>query len=80
MFGLFGLFNNNFEPHSYSFCYMNGKRVVVNRVFSTRAEANRKMYDICNKRGFKIIKVYDDKHEKAYYTDNGAEFHINRIF
>ena len=37
------------------------------------------MYQICNKYGMQIVKVYNDKHDKSYFTNTGAEFHINRM-
>ena len=38
------------------------------------------MYRLCDKYGMAIVKVYDDKHDKTYFTNTGTEFHINRMF
>lgn len=51
----------------------------VDELYYSRAAAERRMYDICGKRGLQIKKVYPDKHFKTYICDNGATFHINRM-
>lgn len=65
--------------HTYSLCLLRGPRK-LEETFSTREGATSRMYQICNKYGMQIVKVYDDKHDKTYFTNTGAEFHINRMF
>ena len=67
------------KRHTYTLCsYKTPKR--VDKVFTTRESAMAEMYRICNSNGMQIVKVYDDKHDKTYFTNTGAEFHINRMF
>lgn len=67
------------KRHTYTLCsYKTPKR--VDKVFTTRENAMAEMYRICNSNGMQIVKVYDDKHDKTYFTNTGAEFHINRMF
>lgn len=67
------------KRHTYTLCsYKTPKR--VDKVFTTRESAMTEMYRICNSDGMQIVKVYDDKHDKTYFTNTGAEFHINRMF
>lgn len=67
------------KRHTYTLCsYKTPKR--VDKVFTTRESAMAEMYRICNSDGMQIVKVYDDKHDKTYFTNTGAEFHINRMF
>lgn len=73
---------NEFEgnkSYSYSLCSVGGPKKVY-ETFSTRENAKKRMYDICAKYGMQINKIYDDKHDKTYFTDKGSEFHINRVF
>lgn len=65
--------------HTYSLCSINFSKN-INKVFSSRENALAELYHICSKYRMNIIKIYDDKHDKTYFTDNGAEFHINRMF
>ena len=65
--------------HTYSLCSFNAPKN-VDKQFSTRETAMSEMYKICNKYGMIITKIYDDKHDKTYFTNTGAEFHINRMF
>ena len=67
------------KNHVYSLCSI-GAPKEVNEVYSTRESAKRAMYSICEKYGMSINKVYDDKHDKTYFTDRGSEFHINRLY
>ena len=67
------------DKHSYTFCYINGRKQ-INRVYNSREIAKSKMYEICDKERLAIVKVWNDNHDKTYFTDNGAEFHINRVF
>ena len=76
---MFGLYDSSFTNHSYTFCYIHGRKQ-VNQTFSTREQANKQMYKICSKKGIYIVKTYDDKHDKTYFGSNGAEFHINRVY
>lgn len=81
-------FNNHvpFDPyglggngHSYSLVAINTPRK-VDKVYGSRQLAKDEMYHICDRYGLRIVKVYDDKHDKSYFTDGGVEFHINRLF
>ena len=65
--------------HTYSLCLLHGPRK-LEETFSTRENATARMYQVCNKYGMQITKIYDDKHDKSYFTNTGAEFHINRLF
>lgn len=65
--------------HLYSLCFFGGKRK-INESYSSRYQAQERMYAICKKFGLSISKVWDDKHYKTYFTTNGGEFHINRMF
>jgi hypothetical protein len=56
-----------------------GAKRKINRVFSSRQEAMDYMYAICGKRGYRITRVWDDKHDKTYICDNdGVRFFICR--
>lgn len=70
---------NGEKKHTYSLCLVGGSRKVY-ETFSTRDSAKRRMYDLCEKYGLQITKVYDDKHDKTYFTNDKSEFHINRLF
>lgn len=48
------------------------------RLFQTREEALRFMYDICDKKHLSISKIYDDTHDKTYICDNDVRFYIQR--
>lgn len=63
--------------HTYSFAATG--LGVGDMVFSSRQEANRHMYDLCDKFGLRVSKVYDDKHDKTYVCDNGVCFYIQRM-
>lgn len=76
---MFGLFNWGFGEHSYSLCYINGSKQ-INGTYSSRESATKKMHEICDRKNMHIVKVWDDKHDKTYFTNTGAEFHINRVF
>lgn len=65
------------SEHRYSLC-VSGLGRVKTYEFTSRHMANEKMYAICKKHGLKIVKIYDDKHDKAYFCDNGVRFNINR--
>lgn len=67
------------KRHSYSLCSLNAPKN-VDKIFSTRESATSEMYRLCNKYRMQVVKVYDDKHYKSYFTNTGAEFHINRMF
>ena len=68
------------EPnHIYSLCSYGGS-IKVNETYPTRHEAESAMYKLCNRNGLAIDKVYNDKHDKTYFTNKGTEFHINRLF
>lgn len=66
------------KRHYYSLASVNSPK--VNKEFSTRESAMSEMYRLCDKYGMAIVKVYDDKHDKTYFTNTGTEFHINRVF
>lgn len=78
MFG-FNLLNSpfNYSEHSYSLAATGIK--LKEMTFNSRQEANSKMYNLCEKYGLKIVKTYDDKHDKTYICDNGVRFYIQRI-
>lgn len=77
---LFDGFSWNFGgKHTYSLSGV-GTPKKVDRVFSSRENAMKEMYRLCNRYGMYIVKVYDDNHDKSYFTNTGAEFHINRLY
>lgn len=51
----------------------------VDKTFTTRNAANQEMYSLIQRYGLKVVKTYNDKHDKTYICSNGAEFHINRL-
>ena len=63
--------------HYYTLVLLGAKKN-VSRLFKSRDAANTVMYELMGKLGLSIEKVYDDKHDKTYICNNGAEFHINR--
>ena len=67
------------KGHQYSLAVVNAP-FKVDRVYGSRQMAKDEMYRICDRYNLRIVKVYDDKHDKSYFTDEGAEFHINRLF
>lgn len=67
------------KRHNYTLCSVNAPKN-VDKIFPTRESAKSEMYRLCDKYGMQIVKVYDDRHNKSYFTNTGAEFHINRMF
>ena len=67
------------ENHIYSLYLAKSKDLKVYKLFSTRRDAELAMEDICKKNNLHIINMFDEKHYKTYITDQGSEFHINRI-
>lgn len=72
---MFGYLNNG---HVYSFASVGFKKN-YDKVFCSRQAANEYMYKICEKKGLRIKKVWDDKHDKTYICDNGITFYIQRV-
>ena len=66
------------EGHLYTLVLLGAKKK-VSKLFKSRYAANNVMYKLMGKLGLSIEKVYDDKHDKTYICNNGAEFHINRF-
>ena len=66
------------EGHYYTLVLLVAKKIVSN-LFKSRYAANNVMYELMGKLGLSIEKVYDDRHDKTYICNNGAEFHINRF-
>ena len=64
--------------HYYTLVLLGAKKN-VSRLFKFRDAAITVMYELMGKLGLSIEKVYDDKHDKTYICNNGAEFHINRF-
>ena len=73
---MFGLFNN--RGHRYSLAATGIK--FRDREFASRQEAESEMYKFIDKNGFKVEKIYDDKHFKTYRCNWGVTFYINRVF
>lgn len=69
---------NQNDRHTYSFV-TTGFKWNKDKLFSSRQAANDYMYHICKRKGCRIVKVYDDKHSKTYFTDVGAQFYIQRM-
>lgn len=77
LFNCLGFLTGN-PTHRYELCLFQGPRN-IDEVYSSRSAAESRMYQICDKYGLRITKVYPDKHFKTYICDNGATFHINRM-
>lgn len=69
---------NQNDCHIYSLATI-GFKWNKNKLFSSRQAANDYMYYICKRKGYKIVKIYDDKHNKTYFTDVGVQFYIQRM-
>lgn len=72
------LFNGMISKYHYTFACTGLK--VKERDFATRQAANKYMYDVCAKHGIRIVKIYDDKHNKTYICDNDVRFYIQRAW
>ena len=46
--------------------------------FGSRQCAEQAMYGIIGRKGLRIGKVYDDKHDKTYVCNGGVRFYITR--
>ena len=69
---------NLYNGHQYTMVLI-GAGKVVSKTFSTREAANQAMYKLMGKHGLSLEEVYNDRHDKTYICNKGAEFHINRI-
>lgn len=67
----------NENQHCYSLATSDGIHD-FHRDYATREQAQKAMYKLCSKYGVRIVKVYDDKHDKTYICNTGERFHINR--
>lgn len=75
MLNLFGSWESG---HQYTLVLIGtGKR--ISKTFNSRNAANQAMYKLMGKYKLSLEKVYDDKHDKTYICNKGAEFHINRL-
>ena len=70
---------NDWNGGHYYTLVLSGAKKKVSKLFKSRDAANNCMYELIGKLGLSIEKVYDDKHDKTYICNNGAEFHINRF-
>ena len=63
--------------HSYTLVAEGRKK--FDKLFLTRSEATKKMYELVNELHLKISKVYEDRHDITYIcNDEITRFHINR--
>ena len=76
----YGIFDvGNFSKHHYNFVMTNKDgKIISNKVFSSRNAAMNEMYSKMAGRSLSLKKVWDDKHDKTYITNEGIQFHINR--
>lgn len=66
------------QGHSYTLSAIGTKRK-LSRVFKSREQANAYMYDYCGRKGYRITRVWDDKHNKTYICDgDNVRFFICR--
>lgn len=65
--------------NNYTFVMTGANLKEVDKMFTNRAQANEEMYRLIREHDLKVVKVYNDKHDKTYICSNGAEFHINRL-
>jgi hypothetical protein len=72
------LFGNWESGHQYTLVLI-GAGKTVSKTFNSRNAANQAMYKLMGKHKLSLEKVYDDKHDKTYICNKGAEFHINRL-
>lgn len=74
------MFNNlfNSEFHKYTLDATGMK--IKTEIFYSRANAEEQMYKIINKKGLKLVEIYNDKHYKTYICSNGVRFYIHRAF
>jgi len=75
------MYSNNFcSHHNYSLYFEKADhKKIISESFSSRSDANQKMYNLLGKYSLKINKIYDDKHDKTYFCQDGSVFHINRV-
>ena len=69
------LMYNSLE-HRYSFAASGLK--MKDKIYCSRQEANEEMYRIIKKYNLRVLKVYEDNHDKTYVCDNGVVFYIHR--
>ena len=48
------------------------------KIYCSRQEANEEMYKIIKKYNLRVLKVYEDNHDKTYVCDNDVVFYIHR--
>jgi len=68
-----------FFPEHFYTLGATGIKLHGQSTFSSRQEANKRMYEIIGKKKLVIKEVYDDKHFKTYVCNNGVKFYINRV-
>ena len=61
--------------HNYTLV-AEGKK--LDKVFLTRSEAVKHMYNIINDLNLNIKEVWEDRHDVTYICNNNIKFHINR--
>lgn len=71
---MFNLFFKN--GHVYSLAATGIK--MREQTFEARHLAEKQMYKMIGKMGLRIVKVYDDKHDKTYICNNNVRFYITR--
>ena len=75
--------NENFAISAYEHYYHlalvnNGKEEDVDTIYASRQMAEKAMYRLVDQLHTKIVKQYDDNHDKTYICDNNVSFYITR--
>lgn len=69
----------NFDTHAYSVVLTDCNHK-YDGTFLSRSVANQKVYQLCEKLGLTIVSKYEDHHDITFICDNGAKFHVNRVY
>ena len=68
----------NYSEHSYTLV-STGLGKNIDKVFSSRESANKKMYKLIGKNHLTVNEIYDDNHDKTYKCSNNVTFFVQRF-
>lgn len=66
------------NKHHYSLAIMKDGKSIYCKNYQSRQAAVSEMYKFIDNHDLGITKIWDDKHDKTYFCNDGYEFHINR--
>lgn len=76
---MYEIFFGGYMPsHRYTFVEVVDGRTCKSRMYDSRHDAEQAMYVLLGKHRARIVKMYDDKHDKVYFDSTGAQYIISR--